>query len=272
MRFVVVLFLMVASLPFAYLPASAAEASPPDVMTIVREMEKVFAPERPTVRKIEMAVSGEIRLNTRWVARKATKMFPKGMRTLLVLVDPRDVRGNALLVQDRKDQEDARWVYVPTVRRVRMILPINAYEPFLDSDFTYADLGFLDAPGSYKLLGEEERAGEKAYKVDFTPEADWYYSHIVTWISKENHLPLERNYFDVPRELWKKETFEKVTIVNGIPTPMRIRMKDIRNLTESVFEIIEVRYDIGVPDDLFDPAGLSKASESPFWETLETAD
>jgi outer membrane lipoprotein-sorting protein len=254
------------------LAQATAEADPPGVMTIVHDMQEVFEPDRPSVRKIEISISGESRLYTRWAARKAVKNFPKGKRTLIALLDPRDVRGNALLIKDREDQEDDRWVYVPAVRRVRKILPVTAYEPFLNTDFTYADLGFLDHPGTYKLLGDEKRAGEAAYKVDFTPQSDWYYSHIVIWVSKDTHLPLERDYYDVAKNLWKKETFEKITVINGIPTPLRIRMKDIRNLTESTFDITEVRYDVDVPDDLFNPASLPKAAESPFWETLESAD
>jgi outer membrane lipoprotein-sorting protein len=241
-------------------------------MAIVQDMQEVFEPERPSVRKIEVSISGESRLYTRWVARKAAKTFPEGKRTLFVLLDPRDVRGNALLIQERKDQDDLRWVYVPAVRRVRKILPLSAYEPFLNTDFTYAELGFLDYSGSYRLLGEEVRGQEKAYKVEFTPKSTWRYSRVIIWISKDTHLPLERDYYDVAGQIWKEEIFDLVTVVNGIPTPLRIVMKDVQNDTESVFDVSEVRYDIDIPKDLFNPGSLSRAADSSFWEELESSD
>ena len=263
--------LLVVSLAIVLSSHSRAQASPPDVMTIVQGMQEVLEPARSSVRKIEISVSGESRLDTRWVARRVSKTFPEGKRSLLVLLDPRDVRGNALLIEERKGQEDVRWIYLPVVRRIREILPVTAYEPFMNTDFTYADLGFLDYAGSYRLLGEEDRAGEKAYQVEFIPKSNWYYSRVITWVSKDTHLPLERDYYDVSGRIWKKETFEQVTVVDGIPTPFRVVMKDVQNDIQSVFSINEVRYDVDIPKDLFNPGSLSRAAESPFWEKLESA-
>ncbi len=264
--------LLIVSLAFVLGSHAGAEASPPDVMTIVRGMQEVLEPPRPIVRKMEISVSGESRLDTRWVARRVSKTFPEGRRTLLVLLDPRDVRGTALLIEERKGKADVRMVYLPVVRRIREILPVTAYEPFMNTDFTYADLGFLDYGGSYRLLGEEDRAGGKAYKVEFIPKNNWYYSRLIIWVSKDTKLPLERDYYDVSGRLWKQETFEQVAVVDGIPTPFRIVMKDVQNDIQSVFAVSEVRYDVDIPKGLFNPANLSKASESPFWEELESAD
>lgn len=263
---------IIVSFFFTLFSSPSLRAGPPDVMTIVHEMQEVFEPERPRVRKIEITVSGESRLETRWVARKATKVFPDGKRTLLVLLDPHDVRGNAVLIQEQKGKYDVRWVYVPVVRRVRKLLPVSGYEPFLNTDFTYADLGFVDYSGDYRLLGQESLGGKEAYKLEFSPQNRWYYSRIVSWVSKDTHLPLKRDYFDLGGHLWKEQTLEKVTVIEGIPTPLRIVMKDVQNGTRSVFEVSEVRYDLDLPDGLFDPQALSRAAEAPFWEKLEPSE
>jgi len=239
-------------------------------MTIVQEMKKVFEPDRPSVRKIDISVSGEQHREVKWEARKASRTLPEGKRTLIVLLEPRDVRGNALLVQEGNDRTAVEWVYVPFVRRVRKIEPVTAHEHFLNTDFTYADLGCVSYDGTYELLGEEERAGEAAYKLAFTPANPWFYSRIVTWVSKETHLPLERDYYDVRGQLWKQETFEQITVINGIPTPLRIEMKDVPSETRSVLTVSEVRFDLEIPEDLFSPKMLPKAADSSFWKQLET--
>ena len=264
--------LLVAWIPCAlHLAGVRAEASDPKVMTIVREMKKVFEPDRPSIRKIDISVSTGTGLDVNWEARKAARTLPEGKRTLIVLLEPPDVRGNAFLVQEGKGGTDVEWVYVPFVRRVRKIVPVTEYERFLDTDFTYADLGFVSYDGSYELLGEEERAGEAAYKLAFTPTNPWFYSRVVTWVSKGTHLPLERDYYDVRGQLWKRETFEQVTVISGIPTPLRIEMKDVQNEMKSVFAVSEVRFDPEIPEDLFSPAMLPKAADSSFWKQLETA-
>jgi len=249
-----------------------ADATSSDVMTIVKEMKEIFEPARPSVRKIKISVSGGIRPDVHWEARKATRTLPEVKQSLLVLLEPRDLRGHALLVEEREDRTGVQWVYLPFVQRVRKIVPVTAYEYFLNSDFTYADLGFVSYAGAYELLGEEERAGEQTYKVAFTPENPWYYSHVITWVSKETHMPIERDYYDMRGGLWKRETFDLVTIVNGIPTPFRIQMNDLQAKRRSVFAISEVRFDVKIPKELFRPEMLSKAADSPLWEELESAE
>ena len=42
-------------------------------------------------------------------------------------------------------------------------MPVDIYQRFLGTDFTYADLGFVRLHEMYKLLGEEELNGVQAY-------------------------------------------------------------------------------------------------------------
>jgi len=272
MRFPSLLLLLVVSVSWAIGPSGvAAEASAPEVVKIVKDMKEVFEPKQPSVRKINISVSGDPRLETHWTARKASMTFPEGKRTLLVMLEPRDVRGNALIMEEKKDESGVIWVYVPLVRRVRKILPFTAYEHFLNTDFTFADLGYVEYKGTYELLGDEKRAeAPPAHKVAFIPENPWYYSRVITWVSKETHLPIERDYFDIKGRLWKRETFKQATLINGIPTPLRIEMRDVQNESTSLFTVSEVRFDLDIPKDLFSPEMLPQAANSPFWNKLES--
>ena len=45
------------------------------------------------------------------------------------------------------------WMYLPALDRVRQIVPVETYQRFFDTDFTYADLGFVSRRGQYRLLG-----------------------------------------------------------------------------------------------------------------------
>jgi outer membrane lipoprotein-sorting protein len=158
------------------------------------------------------------------------------------------------------------WIYLSALQTTRGIVPVDVYERFLGSDFTYSDLGFVSRRGTYRLLGEEVHNGVRAYKVEEVPKEQWYYARIVTWVSADSLLPLQRDYYDRAGRLWRTAIFDQVAVVDGIPTPLRIRMLDKQQNRSTEFQVSGVRYDVDVPDTLFDPQRLAQAVTSSLWQ------
>jgi hypothetical protein len=156
---------------------------------------------------------------------------------------------------------------LPAVRRVRKLVPVSAYESFLGTDFTFADLGLVNLRGrKFSLLSEEMVAGVPAYKVqEIVAGAVFYYPRIVTWVAKDSMLPLRRDYYDAANHLWKAELYQDTAIIDGVPTVLRMRMEDRQQNTSTELRVSEVRYDATIPDDLFDPQRLPQASKHPLW-------
>jgi outer membrane lipoprotein-sorting protein len=233
---------------------------------IVKKMKEVFEPVRPSTRKVTITATsgGE---TVQWVARSARKQLPNGKWVLMVLLEPAEVKGNAYMIWEPEDKPSSVWSYLPLLRRVRQLVGVDAYDHFLGTDFTYADLGFVRLQSQYKLLGEEDHAGKKTYKIEETvPQERAYYSRIVTWVDKASSLPLRREYYDVAGTLWKTETFD-ITTIDGVPTPTRILMQDLQGKTSTEMRVSEIRYDVDIPDSLFNPAGLPAVANSPVWQS-----
>ncbi len=250
---------------------TAAAATPPDVMAVANQMKTVFAPVRPSLRKIVITVRNDKGdEQARWVASVAHKQLSDGKRNLIVLLEPESMQSNALLIWERGDQEDTMWLYAPSIQRVRGIIPVDAYERFLHTDFTYSDLGFVSRRGTYRFLGEEQHAGVRAYKIEEVPQEQWYYSRILTWVAADSLLPLQRDYYDRAGQLWKTEVFEQVTIIDDVPTPLRIRMHDLQQGTTTEVQMSEVRFDVDLPDALFHPERLREVVTSPLWQLYRT--
>ena len=248
---------------------SLAQAEPPNVAGIVAQMKAVFEPARPSIRKVSISVSGDKEVNnTQWVVGEARKNFTDGKRTLIVILEPHSLRGSAFLFWEQGEQGDRLWTYFPELGGMREIIGVDAYDHFLHTDFTYADLGLVSRPGRYRLLGEEEHDSTPAYKIDEAPKERWYYSRVVTWVDTESLLPLERDLYDQAGRLWKKILFDHVTPINGIPTPLRIRMVDVQQERSTELLLSGVRYDVELPDELFDPDGLPQVIASPLWESF----
>jgi len=247
---------------FAVTPAMS---EPPDGITILKQMKKAFEPPRPSARKV--VVSSTFKNETvQFVAGQARKTFSDGKRILMVMLGPESVRGNAYLFWEREKQSNLMLAYFPFIRRIREFLPVELYGRFLGTNFTYADLGFVRFHEDYKLLGDEEHAGVRAYKVvEKLPHERLYYSHIYVWVAVDSFLPLQRDYYDTGGRLWKTELFKEVVTINNVPTPLLIQMKD-RDGSSTDLKVTEVQYDVKIPDELFNPNLLPKAVESPLWQ------
>lgn len=247
----------------ALIAGREAAAAEPSGSQVVQQMRAVLEPDKPSVRLMDLTVTGGDE-NTTFKLVQARKQLPDGRRSLTVLLAPPAARGLAYLVEEKKGGAPVEYVYVPMVRRVRKFMGTENHSAFLDSDFTYADLGFLPTDTKDTLVGEEKVAGREVYKVESVPDAEvkrWYYSKIATWIDKETLLPVQRDFYDPAGQVFKIETFGSVTRVDGIPTAMQITMDTVGAQSKSKLDVTDVTYGTGLPDDLFSPAKLSQIAE-----------
>lgn len=264
MQFLIALFVLC----FVTIVPTKAKADDP-VIDIVKKMKAAFELARPSMRTVTMTMdaNGE---TVQWVARQAYKQFPEGKKMAMVLLEPADAKGNDFVIWEPTEKPSAVWMYMPVLRRVRELAPIDAYEHFLGTDFTYADLGFVRLHPQYRLIGEEAHAGKQTYQIEeIVPKERAYYSRILTWVDKASMLPLQRDYYDVGGRLWKTELFTIETI-DGVPTPIRRQMKDLQGKSSTTLQISAMRYDATIPDEVFDPLTLPGLATSPVWLATDT--
>src|SRR5262245_17253079 len=193
------------------LGAAAREvlAAEPTASQVVQQMRTALEPDKPSVRQLELTVHGETPAEgSKFQLLQARKRLADRRASLTVLMAPASARGLAYLVEDKKGEEPAEATYVPVVRRVRKLVGAENQSPILDSDFTFADLGFVPANTQDKFVGEEKVNGRDVYKVESIPSPDtqqWYYSKVVTWIDKESLLPVRRDFYSPAGEVFGAE-------------------------------------------------------------------
>jgi hypothetical protein len=66
---------------------------------------------------------------------------PDGDRLLIRFNYPNDIRGTSFLVWEHPGSDDERFLYLPSLARVRRIAGSETQESFVGSDFTYEDIG-----------------------------------------------------------------------------------------------------------------------------------
>lgn len=242
-------------------------AGAPKAESVFQKMKAALEPTRASTRTLTFQVFTKSFGETRQiVARQARKTFPEGERCVTVVMSPETLKGVTVLVEERKGKANAQYVYLPALRRIRELVGPGAFEPFLGTDFTYSDIGLVDMHDrDLELLGRKMRDGVEADELQERPTSTWYYSRIVDWIAVDSGLPLERDHYDRANVLWRKEIFEDVAVVDGVPTPMHVRMDDVESGDWSDYRVDDLQYDVSVPDAVFDPDRLPDAASNPVW-------
>ena len=78
----------------------------------------------------------------------------------------------------------------------------------------------------------------------------------------------ERDLYDPAKQLWKVERWEQISVVDGVPTALRVSMEDRLAKTRTDIDVSAVRYDVPLPEGLLEPAQLPKATASSLWNEL----
>lgn len=255
------LLLALPLLVLSALPVAAADS--PQVLQ--QRMKAWLEPTQASTRKMAMTIRSGKEVS-QWSAAQARGMQDGAKFVLTVLLSPADLRGTALLVKEESGKPNLEWLYVPYLRRVRQVLPADEFESFLNTEFTYADLGFVDLRNrTPKILGDDSIDGVATVQLQETLKDQRTFSRVITWVVPATGQPLRREYFDVGNRLWMSETFENIAVVHDVPTAHRVRMEDVQTGYGSEYRASDIAYGVTLPKELFDPAQLAKAADSPLW-------
>lgn len=186
----------------------------------------------------------------------------QGEKSLMKYLEPSRVKGQTILMLN--DADDI-WTFFPRTKRVRKLATHAKKQKLEGSDFSYEDMGasntFIEEYESVRH--EDERKEERlCYKLELTrrPDSDAGYSRIVMWVDKEYMTPLVIDYYhDDNPELWEKQlTCSDVQLIDNIYTPMECTMYNKLDDTKTSMEIIEIDYQVDLPDDLFTEMGMQR--------------
>jgi hypothetical protein len=199
---------------------------------------------------------------------RRTKAFlkEKGEKTLGIMffLSPADIKGTGFLVHDyhsgEKDSE--QWLYLPALHKTKRIASSGRSASFMGSDLSYADMSRLVLNDwNYRLLGEEEIDGCKAWAIELlpkTPEVARRYGYIrsvlfvrqdiftviraIHWMDKGN----KTKYFDVRKleridSIWVSTEMQVKTLQGNMELHQTLlTLKNVRineNLNESMFTL-----------------------------------
>lgn len=197
-----------------------------------------------------------------------------GDRSLIRFTYPNDIKGTAFLVWEQPQAEDERFLYLPSLGRVRRIAGSEAQESFVGSDFTYEDIGGREFEDySYRLIEGSaapstwtapDGVAHPVYVLDSrSRDANARFPHVVSLVRRDNFIVVHAEIYNKRDEIQKTYEARRVEKTAGYWTVLEMRMSDAvqRTRTELMFEKVE--YNVGLKADDFSRRELERGGGWP---------
>ncbi len=192
------------------------------------------------------------------------KKFPDGYSKVLLRVSgPPRLRGTGLLMVEREEGND-RFLYMPSLKKVRRITKSNSSSSVLGTDFTYEDLERLQGiSGSSRSerRPDGELSGHAVYVLESWPESkeDSGYQRSISYVDQDTCVILKSEFFEYGERIRKIMISdpESISQESGLWVAHKVVMEDLLegSSTDLVVESLKIGADI--PDRRFSRKELS---------------
>lgn len=176
---------------------------------------------------------------------------PAGNQKYYLHIDyPSDLKNTVLLVWKHPDGDDDRWLYLPALDLAKRIAASDKRTSFLGSDFLYEDISGRSMNADTHELLETTNDYYVLKHVPKQPETVEF-SEYTMWVHRRTFLPVKVEYLDRQGEKYRVYEALNVETIQGYPTITRSRMQDLVLKQETLMEFSGIRYDRGLPEDIF---------------------
>ena len=192
----------------------------------------------------------------------------QGDRTLIRFTHPADIRGTGPLVWERPGADDERFLYLPSLARVRRIAGSEAQESFVGSDFTYEDIGGRELEAyTYTLLDENaawtatDGTRHRAYRLESrSRDSAARFPRIVSLVRQDNFVVVGAEIHNRRNEVQKTFEARRLEPVQGYWTVLDMLMTDASQRTRTELVIERAEYNVGLDPDDFSRRELERVT------------
>lgn len=195
-----------------------------------------------------------------WERTVAFKNWVKGSDYALTLItSPAKEKGQTFLKRGNN-----MWNYLPSIGRMIQLPPSMMSQGWMGSDYTNDDVlneTSLVEDYSHTLLGEEQIAERKAFKIEMIPHdnAQVVWGKVIAWIASTDHLFLKMEYYDEDDYLMRTELFGNIRIMDGRMIPTRYEIIPAEDPDQkTIVEISKMEFNVDIQDDFFSQQNMKR--------------
>jgi hypothetical protein len=204
----------------------------------------------------KMVISAKDGSTTERVLDQYSKDGPKGSRTMIVFQSPSTVAGTRFLTMENPGGADDRWIFLPSLGKVRRVAASEGGGSFMGTDFSYDDISSMSRGvelDTHTLLREEDSGGTPCYVIQSVPKNSSYqYSKIIQWVAKDSKITTKIELYD-KKSASPVKTVEMSGIkeVQGRSTITMTKITTHAAGTSTTINMDIVKYDDNIPERVF---------------------
>jgi hypothetical protein len=196
---------------------------------------------------------------------------PDGDRLLLRFTYPNDIRGTGFLVWEHPGTDDERFLYLPSLGRVRRIAGAEAQESFVGTDFTYEDISGRELDDyNYDILDENATwtpaggSARPAWRLESRrKDASAQFPRVVSLVLKDIFVVVQADIYNRRNEKQKAYTVRRLEQLEGIWTAMDAEMSNAQEKTRTELAIESTDYNVGLKEPDFSRRELERTPGRP---------
>jgi len=196
---------------------------------------------------------------------------PDGDRLLIRFSYPNDIRGTSFLVWEHPTSDDERFLYLPSLGRVRRIAGAETQESFVGSDFTYEDIGgrefdeygyaFAGPDGESTSWSPAGGTPRPAWRLESRrKDASAEFPRIVSIVLKDSLVVVSADVYNRRSEKQKVYTVRRLERIEHIWTVMESEMTNALEKTRTELVVESMDYNVGLKESDFSRLALERAS------------
>ena len=191
-----------------------------------------------------------------------------GDQTLVRFTYPNDIKDTAFLTWEQPNADAERFLYLPSLGRVRRIAGSESQESFVGSDFTFEDIGgrelddytyrLLDAPGAAWTAPDGTK--HPVYTLESkNRDTGARFPRVVSHVRQDNFVVVHAKVHNRRDEVQKTFNVIRLERIDGYWTTMEMRMEDALQRTRTDLVIEKVEYNVGLKPDDFSRRQLERS-------------
>ncbi len=201
----------------------------------------------------------------------AAPSAPDGDRLLIRFTYPNDIRGTSFLVWEHPSADDERFLYLPSLGRVRRIAGSETQESFVGSDFTYEDIGGRELDEyTYAFAGPDDASASWNPTPGSPPQRAWRleskrkdpsaeFPRVVSLVLKDTFVVVAADIYNRRNEKQKTYSVRRLEQIEGIWTVMDSEMVDALEKTRTELAVETADYDVGLKEADFSRRELERS-------------
>lgn len=194
----------------------------------------------------------------------------EGDKVLTRFTRPEDIRGTSFLVWEHPAAEDERFLYLPSLGRVRRIAGSEAQESFVGTDFSYEDIGgrelddytyaLLGSPADNTMWRAPDGTTQRAYRLESKRKsASAKYPRVVSVVTTD-FVVVGADVFNRRDEREKVYAVTRLDKIQGIWTVLEAEMSNLLDRTRTRLRVERIEYNAGLSDAQFTRRELERGA------------